>query len=243
MSDERHGTSWVLDDYCFLVERIREGDDDEALVAAVGRSLASLRTTARRLLPREGGKRRSNLASLREMLEDEAYPWEEHLRATYKAEGKTLWSREIDATLRKAWASGSPSLPEVAADLGLDEEDVARRMVERGIAPTTVEIARRLGCTEGGEVDLRARIAMDDWTTSVTTLLVFSPEATLLYAVSLGASLREEMEREMGEQAAAHPGAKWVKVTRALGADEGEDEDGFFPAAPAQADPGDPWAV
>lgn len=243
MSEDRHGVSWMLEDYAGLVSHVRHGLDDEALSAAVGRSLATVRQIARRLLPREGGKRRSNLASLREVLEDPDYDWQAHLSASYEAEGKPLWSRATDEAMKDAWSRGTPGLPQLAEELRATEESTAKRMVERGVAPSTAELVERLGCTPGGHVEMKARVGRDDAQTSVATLVVLTDRSEVLHAEAHSGT--HDFASTLKDLELTHPGARWVIVVRGLGQVSGQDRRGRFrnddPVREVQESPQDPW--
>ena len=239
MAEERHGVSWMLEDYETLATSLRNGLDDAALARALGRSLPSVRQAARRLLPSEGGKRRSNLDSLREDLQAPDYDWPGHLHASYQAEGRPLWSKEIDTRLRRAWNTGAPTLPALSQDLQRTEEDLARRMVERGIAPDMGALVDRLGCTDPSPVADWARLAKHDHLMSTQTLVVLGQHGILHAECRNGAW---DFRPTLADLEPRYPGARWVIITRPLGETEGREQYGQFyapsaPTAPAPLPP------
>lgn len=241
MSEDRHGVSWTMEDYQQLVGRLRAGHDDERLARESGRSLASIRQIARRMLPRDGKKPRSNLAALRDALSDPDYEWQRHLEAAYEAEGKPLWSEGSDLRMRQAYTNGSPRLPDLARELRVTEDQAARRMIERGIVPSTIALVEQLGCTPGGQVEMRYRVAVDDRSCSVSTLVVTDTEGAVLAAEAWVAP--HDFDRRLDELGQEFPGARWIIVTRLLGETEGDEHRGVFRDDDPFMDepPVDPW--
>lgn len=242
MSTVTHGSPpWMLEDYETLTRVLRDGSVDDALAVTVGRSLTAIRSAAKRLLPpAEGtGRRRSNLLALREALIDPDYPWETHLRDSYAAEGKTLWSADTERVLIDAYQASGPPLPEIAAHLGVSQDAAARHLLARGVAPDYVTIEERLHPSPDTDAAARARLARADATTAVLVELVTSHSGRVVHvAIHPGG---ESPDRIIAAAASAFPGLRLTLAPRTLGENEGPLRIVDLPVA--DEDSHDPWAI
>jgi hypothetical protein len=154
----RHGDDWEYEDYAALVDALRNGLDIAALAAHLDRSPGAVQAAINRLTPvGEGLRGAKAVAWLRTRLAEGDYPW---LVAVWeRTPGIGVWSAAEDAVLTAGWAVGTP-LPVLASRLGVPEVTVLRRLIRLGLAAGVVEVVDWLGCSPGGAVEQRYRLAV-----------------------------------------------------------------------------------
>jgi hypothetical protein len=153
-----NGDEWEYEDYAALVDGVRQGLDTATLAAQLDRSHGAVQAAIKRLTPvAEGLRGPKAVAWLRARLTEGDYPW---LVAVWEwAPGIVVWSAAEDAALTAGWAAGTP-LPVLASRLGVAEVTVMRRLIRLGLAASVVEVVDWLGCSTGGAVEQRYRLAV-----------------------------------------------------------------------------------
>lgn len=174
----QQGSTWDLEDYERFVAGISAGHPEERLAAEMGRSVRALRARAGYLLPPPAtgdaaltGPRA--IQAVRDaLIEDPQWDWLPHVEAHHEARGLPLWSADDVAEVHQAWKDGQPGLEELADELGVDEERIASRMVRDGLAGSLAEVVQRMGCSAGGALGARARVALYREDTTLWVLMV-----------------------------------------------------------------------
>ena len=170
----RIGAPWTDADHAALVQGLRDGLTDEDLSTRLGRTVNGIRSRARLLLGPDHSKAtgRAAIELLRQQVaEDATFDWQTNARESSKRAGRPYWSAVDDTALSDAWGKSMP-LAQLADQFNASEQAVARQLIALGLASSTLEVTERLGCTPGGVVDMRRRLALDDEAAQLWVLVI-----------------------------------------------------------------------
>ncbi|MDQ4504304.1 hypothetical protein [Sinomonas sp. ASV322] len=177
-NETRHSLMWESVDYQRIYEGFRLGLVDEEVASLVGRSPSAIASRLRLLYATGMGDdsrsvRKGGFDVFREFIDAESETeWMERARLTHKGRGLPWWDETADALLQTAWEAREPAMPALAEQLEMREDQIAARLIRLGIADATVAVVDRLGCTPGGLVDIRARLARDKTSAMLWTLVI-----------------------------------------------------------------------
>lgn len=221
------GSSWDLEDYELFISGLRSGSSDAQLAEALGRSVTAVRARAAYFLPvpEDGGKTPTGeraLTAVREALQAEPqWDWLPNVEAHHEARGLPLWSSDDVGEIRSAWESSSPSLPELADELGVDEERIAARLVRDGLAGSLADVVGRMGCTPGGALEARVRVAQYREDTTLWVLTVTGRATVQHVSVHVSQDDARRALQAFTDQRLADSKVKqklsWTLVPRAIG--------------------------
>lgn len=166
----RRADVWSQRDYREFVAAVAAGLTDEEVADQVGRSLGGVRSRARFLLDDAPKDAMSELRVV--LVNDPDYDWETVVRATHSSKGLPYWDADADRRIAEALRDCVPRMPELAAELGFDEEAIVRRMVREGLAANRSAIVDRLGAEPGGTLEKQARLIRDKTALEVYVLTV-----------------------------------------------------------------------
>ncbi|MBD2766263.1 hypothetical protein IEE91_13930 [Kocuria sp. cx-455] len=222
-----HNASWDLEDYERFISGIRDGLTEAQLAEKLGRSQAALRARAAYFLPlpEDGGKTPTGgraVQAVREALTgDPQWDWLPNVEAHHETRGLPLWSSDDVDEIHEAWEAGSPKLPDLADELGVDEERIAARLVRDALAGSLSEVVERMGCVSGGALEARVRVAQYREDTTLWVLMVTGRSTVQHVSVHVFADDARQALRAFTDQRLASSKVKqklsWTIVPRRVG--------------------------
>jgi hypothetical protein len=166
MAEEHAGEPWDEHAYKALFDGLGEGLDNAELTAALGRSVSSLSSIAKRLLAAvvtldpDATLPGKGLDGLRVLITGESeQDWMPLAREAHKNIGQMFWGVAEDGHLTRAWEAHTETITAIASRLTTGDLIVVRRLVWLGLAHDRNEAIERLGVAPGSLLDVWQRLA------------------------------------------------------------------------------------
>jgi len=198
------GNPWDWQECEQLVGEVRAGLTWKQIAQEHGRTVGAIEAQAALLVttPEERTSRRVRADLLRELVaSDPHYNWASPLRENHST--SFVFSPRDDEALRVGWQEQTP-LAELAAGLNLSEVLIARRLVQLGIGNGLIEITDSLGCTPGGFVDQKRRLALDPANIQVLVLIASDDQGVQYVSVHLDPADADAQAQQLTQQGLTH---------------------------------------